>query len=121
MQIAEPQTLAHPSFALRGVDGGEGAGINRQERQGRQGEIKHKGTKGTKKVRSQIAECKVQKAKRQKIASGFVLAMTWGYVAAMTFLSVIAKERSDCGNLPLQADSGLRLAESGLEPLAVYK
>ncbi len=24
-----------------------------------------------------------------------------GWVAAMSFLSVIAKERSDCGNLPL--------------------
>ncbi len=29
----------------------------------------------------------------------------------MTLLSVIAKERSDCGNPPLQADSGLRTAD----------
>ncbi len=29
--------------------------------------------------------------------------------------TVIAKERSDCGNLPLQADSGLRLAEGEIE------
>ncbi len=26
------------------------------------------------------SECKVQKAKRRKIASGFALAMMWGYV-----------------------------------------
>ncbi len=67
----------------------------------------------------------MQEAKWQRIASGFALAMTWEvrrddtgrfalamtwevrrndmgiHVAATASLSVIAKERSDCGNLPL--------------------